>query len=101
MPSETDINSVAKPQQLSNKGKRRQRQLVAPPSSSGDGRKTVNLGVSVSPNTQTVTSMPLYSVFATSPIADELFMKVSKSVCISLTTKQAYNTNINGFLCNL
>lgn len=101
MPSETDSSSVVKSQQSKTQAKRRQRQLVAPPSSNGDGRKTVNLNVSVSPNTQTVTSMPLYSVFATSPIADELFMKVSKSVCISLTTRQAYNTNINGYLCSL
>ncbi|RCJ24307.1 hypothetical protein A6770_28480 [Nostoc minutum NIES-26] len=101
MPTETDNNSIAKSQQTNVKPKRRQRQLSAPPSSTGDGRKVVNVNVSVAPNTQSVLSMPLYSVFATSPLADELFMKVSKSVCISLTSKQSYNTNINGYLCQL
>ena len=81
------------------KGKRPPRQLSAPPSSNGnDGRRQVSLNATVSPNPAPVKSFQLYSVFATSPLADELFVKVSKSVCVSLSTKTAYSTSINGYL---
>ncbi|WP_157816827.1 hypothetical protein [Nostoc flagelliforme] len=103
MPIEQETNGNATTSRASNTvlktGKRQPRQLSAPPSSNGsDGRKQVSLNVTVSPNPAPVKGFQLYSVFATSPLADELFVKVSKSVCVSLSTKTAYSTSINGYL---
>lgn len=103
MPVESETNGNATSSRGVNttnvKGKRTQRQLSAPPSSSSDnGRKVVSLPMTVSPNPAPVKNFQLYSVFATSPLADELFVKVSKSVCVSLSTKTAYSTSINGYL---
>ncbi|MEH2444141.1 hypothetical protein [Nostoc sp.] len=103
MPVDNDTNGHTTTKSASNTvvktGKRQPRILNAPPTSTGDnGRKQVSLTATVSPNPQPVKTMPLYSVFAVAPIADEIFLKVSKSVCISLSTKQPYSTSINGYL---
>ena len=40
---------------------------------------------------------PQYSMFVLNPKSSDIYIKVSKSECISLSSKQRYSTNIQGY----
>ncbi|TBR58991.1 hypothetical protein B4U84_24325 [Westiellopsis prolifica IICB1] len=78
---------------------KRQRKSLPTPSSGGDGKRTATLSMTVASTAVDVSDsrFPLYSLFTMDAGATEVFMKVSKSEAVSLTTKQRYSTNVRGY----